>query len=79
MNISNHLTCLLRYLYAGQEATVRTSHGIMDQFKIGKGVYQGLYCHPAFFVMMVLVIYCGHDLTSECISFHQRYIVSIHR
>ena len=40
MGISNHLTCLLRNLYVGQEATVRTRHG-RDWFKIGKGVYQG--------------------------------------
>ena len=39
--ISDHLTCLLRNLYAGQEATVRTGHGTTDQFKIGKGVHQG--------------------------------------
>ena len=38
MGISDHLTCLLRNLYAGQEATVRTSHGIMDWFQTGKGV-----------------------------------------
>jgi len=37
MAIPDHLTCLLRNLYAGQEATVRTKHGIMDWFKIGKG------------------------------------------
>ena len=41
MGITNHLTCLLRNLYAGQEATVRTGHGITDWFKIGKGVRQG--------------------------------------
>ena len=39
--ISDHLTCLLRNLCAGQEATVRTGHGIMDWFQIGKGVWQG--------------------------------------
>ena len=38
MEISDHLTCLLKNLYAGQEATVRTRHGTMDWFKIGKGV-----------------------------------------
>ena len=37
MEISDHLTCLLKNLYAGQEATVRTRHGTMDWFKIGKG------------------------------------------
>ena len=40
MGISDHITCLLGNLYAGQEATVRTRHGIMDWFKIGKGVHQ---------------------------------------
>ena len=40
MGISDHLTCLLRNLYAGQEATVRTEHGITDWFQIGKGVRQ---------------------------------------
>ena len=41
MGIPDHLTCLLRNLYAGQEATVRTGHGTMDWFQIGKGVHQG--------------------------------------
>ena len=41
MRIPDHLTCLLRNLYAGQEATVRTEHGITDLFQIGKGVLQG--------------------------------------
>ena len=47
MGIPNHLTGLLRELYAGQEATVRTGHGTTDWFQIGKGVDQGLYCQPA--------------------------------
>ena len=41
MGIADHLTCLLRNLYAGQEATVRTGHGTTDWFQIGKGVHQG--------------------------------------
>ena len=41
IGIPGHLTCLLRNLYAGQEATVRTGHGATDWFQIGKGVYQG--------------------------------------
>ena len=41
MGIQDHLTCLLRNLYAGQEATVRTGHGTTDWFQIGKGVRQG--------------------------------------
>ena len=50
MGIPDHLTCLLRNLYAGPEATVRTGHGTTDWFQIGKGV-QGLYCHPALTYM----------------------------
>ena len=41
MGIPDHLTCLLRNLYAGQDATIRTGHGTMDWFQIGKGVHQG--------------------------------------
>ena len=48
MGIPDHLTCFLRNLYAGQEATVRTGHGTTDWFQIGKGVRQGLYYHPAY-------------------------------
>ena len=46
--IADHLTCLLRNVYAGQEATVRTGHGTTDWFQIGKGVCQAVYCHPAY-------------------------------
>ena len=46
MGIANHLTCLLRNLYAGQEATVRTGHGKTDWFQIGKGVRQGCLLSP---------------------------------
>ena len=49
MGILNHLTCLLRNLYAGQEATVRTGHGATDWFQIGKGVYQGCILSPCLF------------------------------
>ena len=51
LEIPDHLTCLLRNLYAGQEATVRTKHGT-DWFQIGKGVLQGVYCHPAYLTYM---------------------------
>ena len=47
MELSDHATNLLGNLYAGQEATVRTKHGT-DWFKIGKGVLQAVYCHPAY-------------------------------
>ena len=49
MGISDHLTCLLRNLYAGQEATVRTGHGTTDWFQIGKGVCQGWILSPCLF------------------------------
>ena len=49
MGVSDHLTCLLRNLYAGQEATVRTGHGTTDWFQIGKGVCQGCILLPYLF------------------------------
>ena len=50
--VPDHLTCLLKNLYAGQEPTVRTGHGTKDWFQIGKGVCQGKYCHPAYLTYM---------------------------
>ena len=49
MGIPDHLTCLFRNLYAGQEATVRTGHGTTDWFQIGKGVRQGCIFSPCLF------------------------------
>ena len=49
MGITDHLICLLRNLYAGQEATVRTGHGTTDWFQIGKGVPQGCILSPCLF------------------------------
>ena len=49
MGIPDHLTCLLRNLYAGQKATVRTGHGTADWFQIGKGVHQGCILSPCLF------------------------------
>ena len=49
MGIPEHLTCLLRNLYAAQEATVRTGHGTTDCFQIGKGVHQGCISSPCLF------------------------------
>ena len=49
MGIPEHLTCLLRNLYAGQEATVSTRHGTMDWFNIWKGVHQGCVLSPSLF------------------------------
>ena len=52
MGIPDHLTCLLRNLYADQEATVRTGHETTDWFKIGKGHVKAVYCHPAYLTSM---------------------------
>ena len=49
VGIPDHLTCLLRNLYAGQEATVRTGHGTTDWFQVGKGVRQGCILSPCLF------------------------------
>ena len=48
MGIPDNLTCLLRNLYAGQEATVKTGHGTTDWFQIRKGYVKALYCRPAY-------------------------------
>ena len=56
MAIADHLPCLLRNLYAGQEATVRTGHGTTDWLQIGKGMYQGCILSP-----------CAFNLYAECI------------
>ena len=52
MGIPDHLTCLMRKLYAGQESTVRTGRRTTDWFQIGKGVHQAVYCHPAYLTYM---------------------------
>ena len=52
MGIPDHLTCLLRNLYAGQEATVRTGHGTTDWIQIGKEYAKAVYCHPAYLTYM---------------------------
>ena len=52
MGIPDHLTCLLRNLYAGQEATVRTGHGTMDWFQMGKEYAKAVYCHCAYLIYM---------------------------
>ena len=52
IGIPDHLTCFLRNLYAGQEATVRTGHGTTDWFQIGKEYAKAVYCHPAYLTYM---------------------------
>ena len=56
MGIPDHLTCLLKNLYAGQEATVRTGHGTTDWFQIGKGVHQGCILSPCLFNLYAVCI-----------------------
>ena len=52
MGLPDHLTCLLRNLYAGEEATVRTGHGPTHWFQIGKEYIKAVYCHPAYLTYM---------------------------
>ena len=52
MRIPEHLACLLRNLYAGQEAKVKTGHGTMDWFQIEKGVVKAVYCHLVYLTYM---------------------------
>ena len=65
MVIQDHLTCLLRNLYAGQEATVRTRHGTKDRFQIGKGVHQGCIWSLRLFNLLAECI--THNAGSSCI------------
>ena len=70
MGIPDHLTCLLRNLYAGQEATVRTGHGTTEWFQIGKGVHQGCILSPCLFnlyakYLMRMLGWMKHKLESR--------------
>ena len=69
MGIPDHLTCLLRNLYAGQEATVRTGHGTTDWFQIGQGVHQGCILSPCLFMI-------GESYGSPIFSFKGTSILS---
>ena len=68
-DLPDHLTCLLRNLYAGQEATVRTGHGTMDWFKTGKGVHQGCILSPCLFNLQAehqkVPVWMKHELESR--------------
>ena len=76
MGIPDHLTCLLRNLYAGQEATVRTGHGTTDWFQMGKGVHQGCILSPCVFNLYAEYImrYAGLEETQAGIKIAGRNI-----
>ena len=69
MEIPDHLTCLLRNLYAGQEATVKTGHGTTDWFQIGKGVHQGCILTPCLFILYAEYIMRNAALEEERLYF----------
>ena len=79
MGIPNHLTCLLRNLHAGQEATVRTGHGTTDWFQIGKGVCQGCILSPCLFNLYADYIMrnAGLDKAQAGIKIARRNIVKL--
>ena len=76
MGIPEHLTCLLRNLYAGQETTVRTGHGTTEWVQIGKGVYQGCILSPCLFNLYVeyIVRSAGLDEVQAGIKIARRNI-----
>ena len=70
MGLPDHLTCLLRNLYAGQEATVRTRHGTQTGSKLGKDYIKVIYCHPAYLTCMQstsceIMAWMNHKLESR--------------
>ena len=79
MGISEHLTCLLRNLYAGQETTVKIGHGTMDWFKIGKGICQGYILSPCLFKLYAEYItqHAGLDESQAEIKIGGRNINSL--
>ena len=73
MEILDHLTYLLRNLYAGQEATVRTRHETMDWFKFDKEYVKAVYCHPAYLTYMhctsrEMLDWMNHNLESRLLE-----------
>ena len=73
MGIADHLTYLLRNLYAGQEATVRIRHETMDWFKFGKEYVKAVYCHPAYLTYMhctsrEMLDWMNHNLESRLLE-----------
>ena len=79
MVIPDHLTCLLRNLYAGQEATVRTGHGTMDWFKIGKGVCQGSILSPCLLNLYTedIMLNAGLNEAQAGLKIARRHIINL--
>ena len=79
MGIPHHLTCFLRNLYAGQEATVRTRHGATDWFQIGEGVHQGCILSPCLFNLYTeyIIQNSGLDETQAGIKITGRNILNL--
>ena len=73
MGIPDHLTCLLRNLYAGQDATVRTGHGTTDWFQIGKGVHQDCILSPCLFNLYAEYIMRNAGLEEAQAGINLRY------
>ena len=74
MRISDYLTCFLRNLYAGQEATVRTGHGTTDWSKSGKEYVKAVYCHPAYLFAEYIMRNAGLDEAQDAIKIAGRNI-----
>ena len=74
MGIPDHLTCLLRNLYAGQEGTVRTGHGTTDWFQMGKGVHQGSYDQPRQHIKKQRDYSVNKDLPSQSYGFSSSHV-----
>ena len=79
MGIPDHLTCLLKNLYAGQEAIVRTGHGTTDWFQIGKGVHQGCILSPCLFNLYsgYILQNAGLDEAQAGIKIARKYISNL--
>ena len=79
MGIPDHLTCLLRNLYAGQEATIRTGHGTTDWFQIGKGVRQDCLLSPCLFTLYAehIMRNAGLDELQAAIKIAGRSIINL--
>ena len=79
MGIPDHLTCFLRNLYAGQETTVRTRHGTIDWFKIGKGVCQGSILSPCLLNLYTedIMINAGLNEAQAGLKTARRHIINL--